>query len=85
VKPGDLGLHFMLAPPATEQRGFTAPVMTFLLASAFADPAVRRLVVDPDARNTKALAVVQRLGFQLGPVVELSTKPAQPAFLGRNV
>ena len=52
----------MLAEAATVQRGFTAAVVEHVLAHAFADPAVRRLVAEPDARNTKAVALVRRLG-----------------------
>jgi RimJ/RimL family protein N-acetyltransferase len=84
VQPGDLGVHFMLAPASVAQPGFTAAVVSFLLATVFADPGVERIVVEPDARNTKAVGLVQRLGFELGPVVELSTKPAQLAFLTRG-
>ena len=84
VRPGDLGIHFMLAPADVERSGFTAEVITFALASVFADPAVRRVVAEPDARNAKAVALVERLGFELGPVIELSVKPAQLAFLTRD-
>ncbi|GGO70882.1 GNAT family N-acetyltransferase [Nocardioides deserti] len=83
VRPGDLGVHFMLAPATSVRHGFTAEVVDFLLGEVFADPAVQRLVVEPDARNDKAVALVRRLGFELGPVVQLSTKPAQLAFLPR--
>lgn len=83
VRPGDLGVHLMLAPPTTRRPGFTAAVTGFVLASAFADPAVDRIVVEPDARNEPAVALATRLGFELGPVVELSTKPARLAFLTR--
>ncbi|WP_121254684.1 GNAT family N-acetyltransferase [Nocardioides ferulae] len=83
VLPGDLGLHFMLAPADTPRHGLTAAVFRFVLATAFADPAVQRLVVEPDARNDKAVALVRRIGMRLGPVVPLSAKPAQLAFLTR--
>lgn len=84
VRPGDLGVHFMLAPATVEEPGFTGAVVSYLLRSVFADPDVDRVVAEPDARNAKAVALVQRLGFELGPVVELSTKPAQLAFLTRD-
>ena len=84
VRPGDLGVHFMLAPTSAPEPGFTGQVVAFLLASAFADPQVERVVVEPDARNDKAVALVRRLGFELGPVVQLSSKPAQLAFLTRD-
>ena len=84
VLDGDLGAHFMLAPPSAPRPGFTPYVMGFLMEAVFADPEVRRIVVEPDARNDKAVALVTRLGFELGPVVQLSTKPAQLAFLTRE-
>lgn len=84
VRPGDLGVHFMLAPASVAEPGFTASVVTFLVRTVFADPSVQRIVVEPDARNDKAVALVERIGFELGPVVELSTKPARLAFLTRE-
>ena len=84
VRPGDLGLHFMMAPARTQVPGFTGRLMWFLLDFAFADPQVDRIVVEPDVRNEKSVALVRRLGMELGPVVELSTKPAQLAFLTRE-
>ena len=84
VHPGDLGIHLMLAPPVRPEPGLTAAVMDFVMAQAFADPAVRRLVAEPDARNAKIIDRLRGQGFELGPVVELSTKPAQLAFLTRT-
>ncbi|MCW2850598.1 MAG: Penicillin acylase [Nocardioides sp.] len=83
VRLGDVGIHFMLAPPTRRRSGFTGTVIAFLLDTVFADPTVERIVAEPDARNDKAVALVERLGFELGPVVELSTKPARLAFLSR--
>ncbi len=84
VRPGDLGLHFMMAPARVEVPGFTGHLMWFLLDFAFTDPAVHRIVVEPDVRNEKSVALLARLGMELGPVVQLSTKPAQLAFLTRE-
>lgn len=84
VRVGDVGVHFMLAPPTRPRTGFTSTVISFLLDTVFADPEVHRLVAEPDARNQKAVNLVVRLGFELGPVVELSTKPAQLAYLDRT-
>ena len=84
VRPGDVGIHFLLAPATVAQPGFTAEVVAFLAASVFSDPDVARVVAEPDDRNAKAVALVQRLGFELGPVVELSTKPARLAFWTRG-
>ena len=75
---------FMLLSPTRPRAGFTATVVAFLLDTVFADPDVQRLVAEPDARNDKAVRLVTRLGFELGPVVRLSTKPAQLAYLTRT-
>lgn len=84
VRDGDVGIHFMLAPATAARPGFTAGVVAFLADQLFADPAVRRIVAEPDDRNAKAVALVERLGFELGPVVTLSTKPARLAFWTRE-
>jgi penicillin amidase len=84
VREGDVGIHLMLAPATNARPGFTAAVVGFLAHQVFADPAVRRVVAEPDDRNAKAVALVQRIGFELGPVVELSTKPARLAFWTRE-
>lgn len=84
VRPGDLGVHLMLAEATAAEPGFTGRVVAFLLERVFADPQVQRVVVEPDARNDKAVARMLRLGFEPGPVVELSTKPAHLAFLTRE-
>ena len=83
VRPGDLGLHLMLAPPTRPEPGFGTAVARFAVASAFADPAVQRLVMEPDDRNAKMLALVQRVGFEIGPLLQLSTKPARLVLLPR--
>lgn len=85
VLDGDVGIHLMLAPAAAVRPGFSAEVSAYLAGSVFADPSARRIVAEPDDRNVKAVALLQRLGFELGPVVELSTKPARLAFLTREV
>lgn len=83
VQPGDLGVHFFMGPTDRPRRGFSTHLMRAFLDGVFADPATRRVVVEPDVRNEKSVALVRRLGMELGPVVELSTKPAQLAFLTR--
>lgn len=52
LQPGDLGMHVLVAPPDGDPvRGFTTQVFGAVLEHCFADPAVRRVVVEPDARN----------------------------------
>jgi penicillin amidase len=88
-RPGDLGVHILLADDPA-RAGRTKELMAFLLGYCFADPAVQRLVVEPDVRNTRAVALVERIGGELGPVVDElpmpggGTKPAQFAVLERT-
>ncbi|MFJ7153680.1 GNAT family N-acetyltransferase [Streptomyces sp. NPDC101118] len=71
VRPGDIGVHLMLAPsegPAVP--GFSGKLLGALMTFTLAGGATR-IVAEPDASNTKAIARLQRTGFELGPEVEL--------------
>ncbi|WKX69103.1 GNAT family N-acetyltransferase [Streptomyces sp. XD-27] len=72
VEPGDIGVHLLIGPAAGAARsGFTAALLPALIAYLLADPERRRIVVDPDARNEKAIARMSRTGFVMGPEVVL--------------
>ncbi|MFF4009605.1 GNAT family N-acetyltransferase [Streptomyces sp. NPDC001717] len=72
VRPGDVGVHLLLGPAkGAAERGFTAGLMTAFLAFLFSDPACRRVVAEPDTRNEKAVSLLERTGFVLGPEIEL--------------
>ncbi|WP_374456817.1 GNAT family N-acetyltransferase [Nocardioides sp.] len=88
-EPGDLGVHLFLADDAA-RAGTTAELMAYLAARLFADPAVQRIVLEPDVDNELSLALLLRSGAELGPVTELPPplpdlppKKAQFAFLRR--
>ncbi|HWM73022.1 MAG TPA: GNAT family N-acetyltransferase [Nocardioides sp.] len=78
VQPGDLGVHFMVRP------GRARLVLPFLMREVFADPEVRRIVAEPDVRNARSLALVRKLGFEPGPEIQLSAKPARLVFFTRE-
>ncbi|MGW2960701.1 GNAT family N-acetyltransferase [Streptomyces sp. NPDC001220] len=97
VRPGDIGIHVLLAPAGPEG---PRPGWTDALFSAFTEFALRtldrrRIVVDPDVRNAKAITRFIRQGFTPGPAVvlpeidlpdvHLPEKHAQLAFLTRPV
>ncbi|MEU5162668.1 GNAT family N-acetyltransferase [Streptomyces sp. NPDC020875] len=87
VLPGDVGVHLLIGPAsggAAGERGFTAGLMTALFGLVFADPAHRRVVVEPDARNEKAIARMLAAGFEAGPEIEKPEKRARLAFLRRE-
>jgi RimJ/RimL family protein N-acetyltransferase len=97
VQRGDIGIHLLLAPagPGGARRGWTAALARVITSYALLTLDRRRIVVDPDVRNDKAVALFGRLGFEAGPVVVLPeidlpdvylpAKDAQLAFLTREV
>ncbi|WP_405972866.1 GNAT family N-acetyltransferase [Streptomyces sp. NBC_00988] len=97
VEPGDIGIHLLLAPagPDGDRPGWSAAVMGVLASYVLLGLDRRRVVVDPDVRNEKAIARFLRQGFVAGPTVVLPEvdipdvfipeKRAQLAFLPREV
>lgn len=85
VEEGDYGVHLMIGPAEHGARpGFTGVLLPVFLRFVLRDPARLRIVVEPDARNEKAVARLQRTGFVLGPEVRLPDKTARLAFLHRD-
>ncbi|MER7334751.1 MULTISPECIES: GNAT family N-acetyltransferase [unclassified Micromonospora] len=75
---GDVGMHFLCAPTDAPVHGFTRAVITTVMAWLFADPATRRVVVEPDVRNTAVHALNAAVGFT---VVGRIAKPEKDALL----
>ncbi|KUL40816.1 GNAT family N-acetyltransferase [Actinoplanes awajinensis] len=84
VQGGDFGVHLMFSPGDRELPHLTSVAMPALHEFAFLDPAVRRLIVEPDIRNEKAITRMERQGFELGPTIDLGHKQARLAFLTRT-
>ncbi|KUN90946.1 GNAT family N-acetyltransferase [Streptomyces caeruleatus] len=96
VLPGDIGIHLLLAPAGPEggRPGWTSALVGVVASYVFRTLGRRRVVVDPDVRNGKAMARFLRQGFTAGPVVVLPEvdlpdvyipeKKAQLAFLSRG-
>lgn len=89
-RPGDLGMHLFLGP-GERRAGLGGEVIVSFCRFLFADPAVKRLVVEPDIRNERAIRRLVRTGCELGevaevpgPLPELPGKTAQFAFLTRE-
>ncbi|MFJ3327073.1 GNAT family N-acetyltransferase [Streptomyces griseus] len=85
VRPGDIGIHLLIAPAEGEGavQGYTDALLTGFIGFVFGEPARLRVVVEPDARNEKALARMVRMGFELGPEIVKPEKTARLAFLTR--
>ncbi|AEE47182.1 GNAT family N-acetyltransferase [Cellulomonas fimi] len=84
VEPGDVGVHFLLGARGRPTPRFSTLLMGAVLDALLEPPAARRVVIEPDVRNERAVARAVRQGFTLGPVVDLPDKRAQLAFLGRE-
>ncbi|MFF7385790.1 GNAT family N-acetyltransferase [Streptomyces griseoluteus] len=73
VRPGDIGVHLLLAPaaPGDHRPGWTSALLTVVADYVLRVLDRSRVVVDPDVRNTKAVARFEREGFESGPEVVL--------------
>ncbi|MCQ4209175.1 MULTISPECIES: GNAT family N-acetyltransferase [Streptomyces] len=77
-EPGDVGMHFLTAPSEIRIPGFTRAVITAVMDFLFADPAVARVVVEPDVGNKAVHALNEAVGFV--PDREIA-KPEKTALL----
>ncbi|MBT2512253.1 GNAT family N-acetyltransferase [Arthrobacter sp. ISL-30] len=80
----DVGMHLLLAPAKQPAPDFTPRLVSALIRFLFTDPAIDRIIVEPDARNSKAVRRLETTCFELGPVIQLAEKEAQLAFLTRE-
>lgn len=63
AEPYDLGLHAAIADPALVNRGLGLMLLPRIVASVFAvEPRCRRIMFDPDHRNTAARRVCEDAG-----------------------
>ena len=64
VRDGDAGLHLFVAASTRPVPGTTRAVMAAALRFLFSDPAVQRVLVEPDLRNEKIRAINRWAGFR---------------------
>lgn len=87
LRPGDLGMHVLVAPPADGAApvpGHTRRIFRAVMEHCFADPAVARVVVEPDVRNAKIETLNREAGFVVARVVTLPGKQAALSFCTRD-
>ena len=82
---GDRGMHVLLAPPRRRVPGHTRAVFAAVLDRCFADPGVRRVVVEPDVRNAAIARRNAEAGFRVLREIELPGKTAALSVLERDV
>ncbi|CAG9192261.1 Siderophore biosynthesis protein, conserved region [Paraburkholderia tropica] len=83
VQPGDLGMHLFVGPAATPQPGYTRHVFKTLMTFLFERLDAARIVVEPDARNTRIHALNRAMGFVYAKDVAFREKTASLAFCNR--
>ena len=83
-QPGDIGMHFLTPATDTPVHGFTRSVITAVMARLFEDPAVRRVVVEPDVSNTAVHALNEAVGFVPEREIQKPEKRALLSFCTRE-
>lgn len=83
-EPGDVGMHFLVAPSDTPVHGFTRAVITAVMENLFADPATRRVVVEPDVSNKAVHALNEAVGFVPEREIRKPEKQALLSFCTRE-
>lgn len=83
-EPGDMGMHFLVAPADSPVHGFTRAVLTAVLRHLFEDPAVARVVVEPDVRNKAVHALNEAVGFVPAREIRKPEKQALLSFCTRE-
>lgn len=81
---GDLGMHILVAPAERPIANFSGSVFTVIMDFMFSDPAVQRIVVEPDVGNEKIHALNKRAGFEYQKIIVLPNKTAHLAFCTRE-
>ncbi|WP_078661283.1 GNAT family N-acetyltransferase [Streptomyces sp. NRRL B-24484] len=77
AEPHDTGLHLLLGPPAARGRGLGAVLLDALAAHVLAHrPACRRVLAEPDVRNTACRRSLERAGFRQDGELRLPDKTA---------
>lgn len=79
VQASDRGLHLLVAPHEQRPRGISCVAWYLLHAAAdhlFRDPAVQRILVEPDIRNEAMHVLCGRAGYEAAEVLHLPDKTA---------
>ncbi|MEV5429731.1 GNAT family N-acetyltransferase [Streptomyces sp. NPDC052701] len=83
-QPGDVGMHFLVAPTDRPVHGFTRAVITAVMEFLFQDPATRRVVVEPDVDNKAVHALNEAVGFVPEREIQKPEKKALLSFCTRE-
>jgi siderophore synthetase component len=83
-RPGDIGMHILIAPSNVNIHNFTYKIFNFVMDFIFKNTSVTRVVVEPDINNFKIHNLNKRIGFQHIKKIDLGHKYAYLAFCDRE-
>ena len=75
-QPGDVGMHFLVAPTTRPVTGFTRAVIVTIMEMLFSELSTSRVVVEPDVHNTAVQELNAYVGFRIIDTVPLADKNA---------
>lgn len=76
----DYGVHFLMAPLTEPIPSFSSIIFSAAIEFLFQFACVHRVIGEPDSRNVKANALVQRVGFRFQKQISLPDKVANLYF-----
>ena len=86
AEAADQGVHLLIGPPELTGRGLGRLLLGAVVAWLFErEPGTRRVVAEPDVRNTRALRVFERCGFSRAGELDLPDKRAALMIRPREV
>nr|WP_280422289.1 amino acid adenylation domain-containing protein [Nocardia carnea] len=83
-EPGDIGMHLLVSSSERRLPGFTGAVMLHIMRTAFFEAGARRVVVEPDVRNTDVQRLNAAVGFRVAGDIEVSGKTARLSYCTRD-
>ncbi|MDN5745998.1 MAG: GNAT family N-acetyltransferase, partial [Nocardioidaceae bacterium] len=85
LQPGDGAMHVLVSPPiGPVLPGLTTAIFDALMAFCFADPSVRRIIVEPDVANHAIRAKNRAAGFTELREISLTGKTAMLSVCSRE-
>ncbi|MFT4044663.1 MAG: GNAT family N-acetyltransferase [Gordonia sp. (in: high G+C Gram-positive bacteria)] len=80
---GDIGMHLLVAHTDNPQPGFTGAVMLHIMRIAFLEIQARRVVVEPDVRNSAVHRLNAAVGFHVAGDYPVGNKIARLSYCTR--
>lgn len=76
TQENDAGFHLLMAPNTNPIKNLTVSVIDAFLHFYFSFPQARRLFGEPDSKNEKSIALLNKTGFRQIKTIQMSYKQA---------